>query len=281
MADPLPLLSNQPKLGIIAGGGDLPKRIARACQEKSRDFYILAIKGQTNLETVQNVSHDWIQPGAIGKGIKLLKENSVQELIMVGYYKRPSWKELRLDLVGAKWLAKYVYKIGNDDGILRLIVQEFENEGFDVIGVDKILGGKEMAPEGVIRKHKPSKEDWVSINRGFEVLTVLGKVDIGQSIVVQEGTVVGIEAMEGTDQLMIRCQGLHPAGSGAILIKMAKPFQDTRVDMPVIGVKTIETAVRSGIKGIAVQSGHVIILEPEKVSALADKAGIFLIGVSQ
>lgn len=278
MADLSQPLSNQPKLGIIAGGGNLPKQVIRACRDSGRSFYIIAITGQTDKDTADGLPHDWVQPGAVGKAIKFLKQNDVRDLIMVGYYQRPAWNELRPDLIGAKWLAKFITKIGKDDGILRLVVREFELEGFNVVGVKSVLGDDGMAPEGSLGKNIPSQEDWISINRGFEVLTALGKVDIGQSVIVQEGTVVGVEAMEGTDQLILRCQGLHPAGKGGVLIKMAKPYQDMRVDTPVIGPKTIETAIKAGLKGIAVQSGQVIILDPEKVIQLANKAGLFLVG---
>lgn len=274
-----PHFEQPPMLGIIAGGGNLPKQVIGACQKSGRPYYVLGIENQTNPEILLDVPHGWVRPGAVGRGFTLLRENKVEEVVMVGYYSRPSWSELRPDFIGAQWLAKFVTKIGKDDGILRLVIQEFEKEGFRIIGVEDIIGTEIMAKEGVFGKHTPADTDWVSINRGLEVLHVLGKVDVGQSIVVQEGCVVGIEGMEGTDELMRRCQGLHPAGKGGVLVKIAKPRQDRRVDLPVVGERTIRVAIEEGIEGIAIQAGGVILLDQEKVIALADKAGLFIVGV--
>jgi DUF1009 family protein len=193
-ADPLlPPLKSQPKLGIVAGGGNLPKQVIAACQKLGRPFFVLAIQGQTDPDSVHNSSHAWVKTGAIGQALKVLKQNEVKDIVMVGYYKRPTWKELRPDFVGAKWLAKFITKVGKDDSILRLVIQEFEDNGFRVKGVEEIIGPEIMVSEGILGRHEPSEEDWVSIHRGFEVLNILGKVDVGQSIVVQEGVVVGIE----------------------------------------------------------------------------------------
>lgn len=271
------LLNPPPKLGLIAGGGTLPQRIIHVCQKRNRPFFVLGIEGQTEC-SLDGLEHTWVKAGQIGKAISALKDHRVQHLLMVGYYKRPAWRDLRPDLRGAQWLVKFMGKVGTDDGILNLVIQEFEAEGFQVVGVQDVVGTDFTIPKGVLGRHAPSSEDWISIQRGIDVLKVLGTVDVGQSIVVQEGSVVGLEGLEGTDALMKRCVGLHPAGNGAILVKMCKPWQDRRVDLPVIGEKTLKTAIETGMKGIALQGEEVLILDQEKVVRMADQAGLFIIG---
>lgn len=279
-ADPSPPPSkSQPKLGIIAGGGRLPCDLIDTCVKTHRSVFVIAIEGQTDPSCVHDVPHVWVKAGQIGKVLCLLKTHDVQQLVLAGYYHRPSWSTLGLDFRGAQWLAKAITHVGTDDGLLRLVIQEFEKEGFQVIGAHSLLGAQYKVPQGPLGRHCPSQEDWISIDRGREVLSVLGTVDVAQSIVVHEGTVVGIEAMEGTDALMRRCVGLYPSHKGAVLVKGVKPFQDRRVDMPVIGEKTIKTALECGMKGIAVQQDAVILLDREIVLREADQGGLFMVGI--
>ena len=136
-----------------------------------------------------------------------------------------------------------------------------------------------LIPQGLLTKHKPSKSDMVDIQRGVEVAFALGKLDVGQSVVVQHGLVLGVEGIEGTDELIRRCKDYRRKGNGGVLVKLRKPQQDMRIDLPTIGVKTIERAHESGLQGIVVHAGNGLIVNQEEAVALADKYGMFIMGV--
>ena len=266
------------KLGILAGGGDLPQRLVEACRAAGREVFVLAFEGHTEPETVRDVEHAWSRLGAMGGAIELLRKAKVSELVMAGPIRRPSLKELRPDLKGLQFLTKVGVESLGDDGLLRALVQALEDEGFRLTGVQDILSGA-MAQAGALGRHQPDAQAERDIARGLAVAKALGAVDVGQAVVVQEGLVLGVEAIEGTDRLLARCGDLRRAGPGGVLVKVKKPGQEERADLPTIGPQTVGSAAAAKLRGIAVEAGGALIMEPARVAEAADRAGLFVVGV--
>lgn len=268
------------KLGIIAGGGELPQRLIAACRASGRDFFVLALEGHAEAARIGDVPQCWIRLGAGGTGLEILRRAGVGELVMAGPVRRPSLSELRPDWRTARFLAKIGLKALGDDGLLRAVIRELEEEGFRVVGVEAILGDL-LAPAGPWGRVRPDAQARADIARGVAVLRGLGPLDIGQAVVVQQGIVLGVEAAEGTDALIERCAALRRDGPGGVLVKTAKPGQERRADLPTIGPDTLRRARSAGLRGIAVEAGATLVVALDALVAEADTAGLFLYGVEE
>ncbi len=266
------------KLGIIAGGGDLPGRLVEVCRADGRAVFVLALEGQTDPATVVGVDHAWVRLGQARPTLEALHGAGVEELVLIGPVKRPGLNEIGFDLRSAQFLAKVTAQGLGEDGLLSAVVRVHEDEGFTVIGADQVQADL-LAPRGPIGAKRPDAQAESDIARGLEVLRALGAVDVGQAVVVQQGIVIGVEAAEGTDALLARCPGLAREGPGGVLVKIRKPGQERRVDLPTLGTETVAGAVRAGLRGIAVEAGGSLIVDRAAVAAAADAAGIFLWGI--
>ena len=266
------------RLGIIAGGGDLPARLVEVCRANGRAVFVLALEGQTDPATVVGVDHAWVRLGQVRPTLAALHGAGVEELVLIGPVKRPGLNEIGFDLRSAQFMAKVAAQGLGDDGLLRAAIRVLEDEGFTVIGADEILVDL-LAPLGPIGAGDPDAQAEIDIARGLEVLRALGAVDVGQAVVVQQGIVLGVEADEGTDELLARCGGLAREGPGGVLVKIRKPGQERRVDLPTLGVATVAGAVAAGLRGIAIEAGASLIVDRDAVAAAADAAGIFLYGI--
>ena len=268
------------KLGIIAGGGTIPQLLINRCLETGRDFFVLAIEGNACSDYfTEKVPHQWIRIGQAGTGFKRFAEEKVQDVVMIGTIKRPSFKELVPDLRTAAFFAKIGAKALGDDGILRALVNELESEGMNVRGIHEVMP-ELLIKEGVLGKHKPDKKAITDIRRGVEVALALGRLDVGQAVVVQQGLVLGVEGIEGTDRLLLRCGEYKRKGEGGVLVKLRKPQQDMRIDLPTVGLRTVQNAAASGLRGIAVHAGNGLIVDQAEVIELANKEGLFIIGIN-
>jgi hypothetical protein len=269
------MAADQPKLGIIAGGGELPGRLTRACRESRRDYFILALEGQADRSVLEGEPHEWIALGELGKGIKKLQAENVADVVFAGSVQRPSLRELRTDAAGVKFLARIGRAWMGDNSLLSLIVTEMERNGFQVLGADQILD-EFLIEEGEWGQQVPDADARIDIERGISVLSTLGHQDVGQAVVVQQGIVLGIEAAEGTDGLIKRCRDLQHPGPGAILIKASKPDQERRIDLPTIGPATILALAEAGFCGVAVEAGGTLLLDRSRIISLADEHGLFV-----
>ena len=267
------------KLGILAGGGQLPRQLINLCEETNREVFVVAFKGQTDPETVNSVDHIWTRLGAAGKILKTLKEQQVKELVMIGPVKRPSMAELRPDWRALQFFAKIGAKSLGDDGLLRSVISAVEGEGFIFRGVDDLLSDL-LAIEGIYGSVVPDALAYADIKRGVEVAKAMGRVDVGQSVVVQQGLVLGVEAIEGTDALLSRCRDLKRGGDAGVLVKLKKPDQERRADLPTIGVETLKSAVNAGLKGIAIEAGGALVIDRDALISAADIYGLFVIGIN-
>lgn len=271
------------KLGIIAGGGDIPTMLIKHCIKISRPFFVLPIKGNADDNLIQNIDksieHKFIKIGEAGTGFKLLKDNGCEEITLIGTIKRPTIGDLVPDMRTAKFFMKAGMHARGDDGMLRSLIKEIEADGFIVKGIHEVLPDI-LVSDGLLTKTKPNKEDIEDIKKGVKLATEICKLDVGQSVVVQNGLTLGLEAIEGTDELIKRCADYKRKGKGAVLVKIRKPEQDERADLPTIGSQTIERAHQSGFKGIAIHSKNALVINQEEVVALANKYKMFIIGIN-
>lgn len=266
------------KLGIVAGGGDLPRMLIDACRGSNRDFHVFALEGQAEAATVEGVPHDWFRLGAAGAALKRAQELSVREIVLAGSVKRPSFASLRPDWKTLNFLMRVGAKGLGDDGLLRRIIEAMEQEGLTVIGADSVLDNLKPAA-GVLGRHTPDEAAAEDIERGRAVLRAMSAADVGQAVIVQQGMVLGVEAIEGTDALIERCGGLRREGPGGVLVKLPKQGQEKRTDLPTIGPETVELAAAAGLRGIAIAAGATIMIRRAEVVDAADAAGLFLIAV--
>lgn len=276
--------STLPKLGIIAGRGELPRLVIAACESQNRPYFVLAVEDATEEETVAAARDDyaWIRLGAIGKTLELLRHEGVEDLVMAGGVNRPKLSALRPDLKGTKLLARLGSQLltsSGDNQLLSAVVQFLEEEGFRVLGAEEVVQDL-LAPEGLIGSIYPDKRAQADIEFGARVAREVGALDIGQAVVVQNSQVLGVESVEGTDALLLRCADLRSGERGGVLVKVKKPQQERRVDLPTIGIETVQRVAECGFAGIAIEAGASLILHKREVARLADKLGIFVIGFS-
>lgn len=266
-------------LGILAGGGSLPARIAEAVRGQGRDVFVVAFEGHTDPATVAGLPHLWSRFGAAGSIIARLKQEGVGDLVFAGPVRRPSFTELLPDWYTTKFLAKVGTRALGDDGLLRSVAKQLEGEGFRVVGLHEFLTGLLTAP-GPVGRLLPDEEAERDIARAVAVARAVGALDVGQGAVVQQGIVLAVEAVEGTDAMLERCAALRRPGPGGVLVKVAKPQQDRRIDLPTMGVTTVETAARAGLRGIAVEAGGSLLVDRAAVAEAADRLGLFVVGIA-
>ena len=269
------------KLGIIAGGGSIPKMLIEECLAQNQEIVVMAIEGNAEKDLLKGVDAPckWIRIGQAGSGFKFFRDEKVDDVVMIGTIKRPSVFDIVPDLRTTAFFAKVSAKALGDDGLLRAVVDEIEKDGMKVKGIHEVMPSL-LIKEGVLTKKKPSKEHMVDIKRGVEAAFELGRLDIGQAVVVQHGLVLGVEGIEGTDELIKRCKDYRRKGGGGVLVKLRKPQQDMRIDLPTIGPRSIERAHESGLEGIVVHAGNGLIVDEKETIALADKYKMFIVGAT-
>ena len=270
-------------LGILAGGGPFPGRVAAAAAA-SRPVFIVAFDGFAEYAVVTPFPHGWVRIGAAGRILAMLREQGCHEIVLVGPVRRPSLLDLRPDAEGTRILAR----IGRaaftgDDGLLAAVVRVLGEEGFKVLGAHEILT-EALGPQGLMSRARPDEDAMADIGRGVAVAQALGAMDVGQGCVVQQGVVLALEAIEGTDAMLARVAGLPNdlRGSAAdrkgALGKAPKPIQDMRVDMPVIGARTVEMAAAAGLAGVGGLAGKLILIERAAIIEAADRLGLYVWG---
>ena len=264
-------------VGILAGGGELPGLLVEACRAGGREPFVIAFNGFTEPAAVLGACHAWVDLAAVGKTFRTLREASCEDVVMAGKFKRPSLSSLRPDARGLKVLAR-VAAAGGDDAVLRVLISELEGEGFRVVGADDLLQDLLAAP-GNLGAIAPTADHRTDIARGITVSRALGDVDVGHSVVVQQGIVLGVEAAEGTDELLRRCAELKRDGRPGVLVKLKKRQQERRADLPVIGPDTISAVQAAGLAGIAFEADGTLVLARPRLVAAADAAGLFVFGL--
>ncbi len=266
------------RLAIVAGGGALPDMLIAACRDRSLDAFVVAIEGQADPDWCSAAAHATLRLGEFDKLVRLLREAKADALVFAGKIRRPPLRSIRLDWRSARVLAGLVLRgtLG-DDAVASAIVRSFEREGFRIVAPHELLG--ETVAIGPLGHVSPSPEQERDIARGVRAAREIGRLDIGHAVVVQDGAVIAVEGAEGTDALIRRCATLPRGGARGILVKMAKPQQDRRVDPPTIGCDTVAHAGTVGFSGIAFEADRTLVVDLPAMIRAADAAGLFLVGL--
>ncbi|WP_198377898.1 LpxI family protein [Neoroseomonas rubea] len=264
-------------LGIIAGGGGLPLRVAEAVAAAGRPVVVAVLDGHGDAAAFAAHPSRAFRWGLAATMLEWLKGQGVRQVVLAGTVARPSILSLRPDAAGMKLLARIGRAaFSGDDSILRAVMKVLAEDGFEVLGAHQVLAG--LLPQAALLAG-PAPDDLAraDIGRGLAVCRALGAVDVGQGCVVQQGLVLAVEAIEGTDAMLARAGGLNREGPGGVLVKALKPGQSKLADLPTIGPRTVENAASAGLRGLAFEAGATILLEREATIARAEAAGIFLL----
>lgn len=272
------------KLGLIAGGGNLPVEIAQHCDRSGRPLFVIRLKGFAGPNLAPFAGAE-VGIAELGKCFRALRRAGCEAVCLAGNVSRPDFAALIPDLRGLAALPAVIAAAGKgDDALLRTILAEFEKEGFAVEGAQEVMGDLAL-PMGLLGRHAPTEEQLGDVARAMQVARAIGDLDIGQAAAVCRGLVLAVEAAEGTDAMLARVSGLpqavrgRPGASAGVLAKARKPIQETRVDLPTIGPATVRAAVHAGLAGIVGEAGGLLVLEREAVIQLADDLGVFILGV--
>lgn len=271
---------NSPRtLGILAGGGPLPGRVAAAARAAGREVFIVGLEGFAQESVIASFPHVVARIGAVGRILTALRTHGCQDLVMIGAVRRPSLLDLRPDAEGARLMGRIGRAaFAGDDGLLAAVARVLSEEGFNILGAQDILT-EALGPRGVLTQAAPDAQAMADIERGIAVARALGAADVGQCCVVQQGLVLAVEAVEGTDAMLSRCAALARSGPGGVLVKLVKPGQDRRADLPTIGPTTIRGIADAGLRGVAFEAEGTILADREALIAAADAAGLFVLGL--
>jgi DUF1009 family protein len=261
----------------------LPFAVVEAMRAAGHRIIIIAIKGIADPALVR-LGATWLALGQLGKLFALLRRESCAGVVLIGAMNRPTLSSMRIDAIGWSYLFDFLRNIRRgDDAMLRGMMRWFEAQGFPILGASEVAP-ELLAPEGRLGKIAPPPEALSTASRGFACLDALSPFDIGQALVAFGERIVAIEGAEGTDALLervaqLRRQGRLPrSGRGGLLLKAAKLGQSLKVDLPVIGPRTIELAASAGLDGVMIEARRVLMLESEAIVAAADEARLFLFG---
>jgi DUF1009 family protein len=262
-------------IGLIAGGGQFPLLVADAAKKQGIRVVAVAHHGETESALTEKVDEiTWIKLGQLGQLIKTFKKFGVKKALMAGSIAKKKMFELRPDLKGLAIMSKLA--IFHDDDILRSVTDEFAKEGVEIVSSTLFLP-ELLAPEGCLTKRKPTRSEWTDVRFGWRVAKELGRLDIGQSVVVRKKTVLALEAIDGTDATILR--GGEIAKEQAVVVKVSKPKQDLRFDVPCVGLETIR--VMNKVKGsvLAIETDRTLMFDKAEMIRLADRENISIVSL--
>ncbi|MBM3536564.1 MAG: LpxI family protein [Alphaproteobacteria bacterium] len=267
-----------PKLGVLAGGGQLPVQVVAACRARQRPFFIVAFVGFTDPATVDGTPHAWLPVERVGAILARLHAEGVSEVVLAGPVRRPgSVLTLRPDWRGVKLLLRMLRRWRGDDHVLTQVVREIESDGFRVVGAEDIAP-ELLMPSGPLGSFTPDERHRGAIAMGVAAARELGRLDRGQAVLVADGQVVAREETGGTTRMLANAVAAQKA-RGGVLVKIAKPGQERRVDLPSVGTETVRQSAKAGLAGIALEAGGSLVIDREGVVRAADEAGLFVVGV--
>lgn len=261
-------------IGIIAGGGQFP--ILAAESAKRQGFHVVAVahQGDTDpalADVTDNIT--WIKLGQLGKIISVFKKEGVKKALMAGSIsKKNMFGKIMPDLKGITFISRMA--ILHDDGILRGVASEFAEQGIEIVSSTHYLP-ELIAPEGCLTKKRPDKGQDKDIRLGWKVAKELGRLDVGQCVVIKNRAVLALEAIDGTNETIMR--GGRISGKDAVVVKVSKPEQDMRFDVPSVGLETIEVMADVKASVLAVEAGKTLLFDREKMIEHADKVGISIV----
>jgi DUF1009 family protein len=277
---PLDSADNSP-VAIICGGGAFPAAVADAVNARGKRVFLFLLQGFAD-PALERYPHEWVKLGSLAKYVAARKRHDLRDVVFIGSVVRPRIRHLGLDWRSILILPR-IGKIflGGDDSLLGGVAKVFEENGF------KLRGAHEVAPEilmpaGLATNLRPSARETEDIEVGLELLRTIGRFDVGQAAVVAGKRIVAIEGAEGTEGLLLRVAEMRRNGRlkladrEGVLIKIPKPSQDRRFDMPAIGTESVAQAKAAGLAGIAVEAGGALVLDAQKFVEAADAAGLFV-----
>jgi hypothetical protein len=261
-------------LGIIAGGGKFPLLVAEAAGRRGHRVVAVAHEGETDPLLGEKVDEIvWIRLGQLGRLIKAFKARGVRRALMAGTIrKRRMFEDARPDLRAIAVMTRLA--VFHDDDILRALAREMEKEGIEIVSSTLCLPELLAAP-GCLTRRRPSREETADIAFGWRIAKALGQLDIGQCVVVRRKTVLALEAVEGTDAAIRR--GGQLAGEKAVVVKVSKPRQDLRFDVPSIGLETVRVMAEVKASTLAIEAGKTLLFDREATIAYADAQGIAIV----
>jgi len=261
-------------IGLVAGNGQFPIEFAESARARGLAVVTVAIKGEADkrIEALSE-STTWVTVGQLGKLVRSLKRAGCRQVAFAGGVTRVNFVDgFRIDWVGLRMLSKL--RSFNDDSIMRGIIATVENGGIQVIGASTLLE-KSVPKAGTLTKRGLTRDEIENAKIGWEAARTTGALDIGQSIVMRNKTIIAVEAVEGTDATIKRAAAVR--GEGGVLVKLAKPIQDLRIDLPAIGVRTIELMQENRITALVVEAGKAIMLDPQGILEAAHRLDIAIV----
>ena len=266
------------QIGLIAGAGELPVIIAGDAKERGYRVITIALENLAS-EHLKSVSDDfrWVNPGKLGELINILKKYHVKEAIMAGKVPKSLMYKSKItpDLRAIKLL--FSIRDKSDDAILNALTRELAGEGIEIIDTAK-FSPHLLTPEGCLTRKKPDDEEWKDIEFGWKIAKEIGRLDIGQTVVIKGKAVMAIEAIEGTDEAILR--GGKWAGEGSVVVKVSKPQQDMRLDVPAVGLDTLRSMVKVKARVLALEAQKSMIVNRGNMIKEAENSGITVIGIS-
>lgn len=281
LAAPSPLMApGQGPIGMIVGGGQMPQRAAASAAAAGRPPHVVVLEGFARPDDYATYPHIVCRLGAAGRMLDWLRAAGVRDLVLAGQVTRPSLLSLRPDSGAARLLPRIGMRaFSGDDSLLRAVLQVLVEEGFRPMAAQSVLGAL-LVPEPAVLTHvQPDEVARRDIRRGIAVVRALGAVDVGQGCVVQQGLVLAVEAIEGTDAMLARAGALRREGEAGVLVKILKPGQDRRIDLPTIGPSTVAAAAAAGLRGIAIEANGTIVVDRAETVSAADAAGLFMLAI--
>lgn len=266
------------KIGVVAGGGQFPRLFIDAAKKAGRQPVVIAHKGETDPQIERYAENlRWVKLGQLGKMVSFFKKQGVGETVFLGTItKTRIFRDVFPDLKALSLWNTIDRK--QDDAILRAVAGALEKEGVKV--VESTLYLKHLLfPKGILTRKKPNKEQRRDIAFGWKNARAIGSLDIGQCVVVRDCSVLAVEAIDGTDATILR--GGKLAGEGAVIVKVRKPGQDFRFDLPATGVETIRNIAQVKGKVLAVEAGQSLLFDRERMLEEANQAGIIVVGISE
>jgi DUF1009 family protein len=266
-------------IGCIVGIGNLPSLLIKQLIKDKKKFVVVYIGSKPIAGTIGISVHS----GEIGKILDFLKQNRVSDIVFGGKINRPTFSSVKLGKSGLMLLGKLGLKSldilrGGDDRIISYVMRALREEDYKIVAPETLVQNLLM-PRGVFGYKKPSTQDLKDTSLGRQVLASLGTLDVGQSVVVADGRVLAIEAAEGTDQMLARCAKLKNGAPRGVLVKMKKSNQETKTDLPVIGVQTVLNAHKAGLNGIILSANSSLVIDIDKVINAAEQHKMFLEGI--
>lgn len=271
------------KIAIIAGMGDLPTLLVKECEQQHIIPYIISINHSADSHLLSGRPHLITHFGAVNEIFSFLRIHGVSDIIFTGAMKRPRWSHVRPDRAGIsiflKIIIRALFNQLGDDRLLKLLKNEFQQRGVFLRSIQDILPDL-LVPAGCLTKTAPTDAYWHDIHIGYAASQLHGKKDLGQSIIVQNGHVIGYEDRKGTDHLILNTAYNPVELRKAVLVKTCKPQQDKALDLPTIGPKTIQNCIEKGFSGIVIHAQKSLLVDRDVCINLCNQHNVFLYGVT-